>query len=361
MARKKDILLIGTVTGVFALLCLLVWVMPDTEYSMTERRELKKRPEWNLGTVMSGHFMSQFEDYNLDQFPFRDQFRSLKALTLLKADNNGVYVVDGVIGSLDYPLKEEKLSYASGRFQYVYDQYLKEKNCRVYLSVIPDKNYFYAEKNGYPSYDYSQLAKYMTEENAYMIYLDLFPVLEGEDYYRTDTHWKQESLPEVAEKLLNDMGVELSAEYKEVRTDTPFYGVYYGQAALPLAADEMNYLTNEMIEQFRVYDGQNGKNIPVYDEQKLKGKDPYEMFLGGPLSLVTIDNPACKNGRHLILFRDSFASSLAPLLAQGYEKTTLIDIRYLMPAMLGQLVDFADADVLFLYSSMVLNNSETIK
>ena len=89
--------------------------------------------------------------------------------------------------------------------------------------------------------------------------------------------------------------------------------------------------------------------------------DPYELFLGGPLSLVTIENPVNTKGTHRIVFRDSFGSSIAPLLAQGYSKTTLIDIRYIHPMILKNFVDFTNADVLFMYSSMVLNNSETLK
>ena len=40
-----------------------------------------------------------------------------------------------------------------------------------------------------------------------------------------------------------------------------------------------------------VYNYQEDKAMPMYDLDKVKGKDPYEMFLGGPLSLVTIENP----------------------------------------------------------------------
>ena len=99
----------------------------------------------------------------------------------------------------------------------------------------------------------------------------------------------------------------------------------------------------------------------MYDESQMQEDDPYELFIGGPSSLITVDNPACDNNRHLIIFRDSFGSSLGPLLAQGYEKTTLIDIRYIQPAMLKQFVDFEGADVLFIYSTMVLNNADTLK
>ena len=38
-----------------------------------------------------------------------------------------------------------------------------------------------------------------------------------------------------------------------------------------------------------------------------------------------------------------------------------MDIRYLSPAQLGRYLTFTDQDVLFLYSTGVLNNSSTLK
>ena len=52
---------------------------------------------------------------------------------------------------------------------------------------------------------------------------------------------------------------------------------------------------------------------------------------------------------------------LIPLLLTDYAKVTAVDIRYLQPALLDRYVDFAGQDVLFLYSTLVLNNSSTIK
>ena len=68
-----------------------------------------------------------------------------------------------------------------------------------------------------------------------------------------------------------------------------------------------------------------------------------------------------RTDRELVIFRDSFASSLAPLLLEGYSRVTLVDIRYLSPAQLGRYLTFTDQDVLFLYSTGVLNNSSTLK
>ena len=106
---------------------------------------------------------------------------------------------------------------------------------------------------------------------------------------------------------------------------------------------------------------ETNQKTAVYDMEKAAGKDPYEMFLSGSVSLLTIENPSAKTDKELVIFRDSFASSLAPLLIDGYAKITLVDIRYLPSARLGSFVTFDKQDVLLLYSVPVLNNSETIK
>ena len=76
---------------------------------------------------------------------------------------------------------------------------------------------------------------------------------------------------------------------------------------------------------------------------------------------MTIDNSNAGSEKELVVFRDSFGSSLAPLLAEGYKKITLVDIRYIQPGVLKSYIDFSGQDVLFIYSTMVLNNSETLK
>ena len=93
---------------------------------------------------------------------------------------------------------------------------------------------------------------------------------------------------------------------------------------------------------------------------KAAGKDPYELFLSGALPLVTVENPNAENDRELVLFRDSFGSSIAPLLAEGYAKITLVDTRYLRADQLDKFIDFHGQDVLFLYSTLLLNSSSTL-
>lgn len=363
---KTKHILQTVLAGSFVLiLSLCCWIHAPTAFSDSERRELAAFPELSAETLLSGKFMADFEDYTLDQFPLRDSWRTIKSLCAFylfgQCDNNDIYIENGTAVKMEYPLNDSSIDYACEIFTSIYERYIKESNAAVYLSVIPDKNAFLGEQSGHLVMDYDAFYKQMQDGLPFAEYIDIMPLLSADDYYATDTHWKQEAVIDVAQTLADAMGTTLPSDYKAQTLDKPFYGVYYGQAALPLEPDSLSWLTNETMEAMTAYDHQNDREMTLYDMEKAYGKDPYEIFLSGSLSLITIDNPHATTDKELIVFRDSFGSSIAPLLAQGYQKVTLVDIRYLPSAMLDKYLTFDDRDVLFLYSTLVLNNSNTLK
>lgn len=365
MDKKRNKIYVIAFAVLFFGLTLFAWLKPADDFSATERRPLKQFPQLNGQTILSGKFMREFEAYTLDQFPFRDVFRSLKAMTHLyvfgQTDNNDVYTADGYVSKLDYPLSEEAMDNAVRKFQNIYKAYLDGTNAKVYYSIIPDKNAFLADENGYLAYDYEKMYAYFGDKLSNMTYIDITNLLAVEDFYYTDTHWKQENILDVAQTLASAMGVELQAEYEKMTLDTPFYGVYYGQLALPIEPDRLTYLDNELFEDCIIINHENGKEIPMYSMEKATGRDPYEMYLSGSLSVITIENPNATTDKELVIFRDSFGSSLAPLLVEGYAKITIFDARYLNETMIGQFVEFDEQDVLFIHSTSVLNNETAFK
>lgn len=364
MKKYKSVICIAVVLSLFTVIAVSAWLHTPVEFSDSERRKLALFPTLSLSSLSDGSFMTKFESYTQDQFPLRDSFRTLKAITayyaLGKLDNNDIYISDGYAAKLEYPLNTSSLEYATSRFKYVYENYLKDNNTNIYLSIVPDKSYFIAENNGYLSLDYNTLFDTVISEMSYAKYIDITGTLDITDYYKTDTHWRQEKLLDTAAVLASEMGVVLSGNYTEHTLDHPFYGVYYGQSALPLPAETIYYLSNDVLSDCVVINYENETVGGIYDMEKAYGKDPYELFLSGSISLLTIENPNANTDRELIIFRDSFGSSIAPLLVEGYSKITLVDIRYLRTDYLGRFIEFKDQDVLFLYSTLVLNNSETL-
>lgn len=364
----KKIRTIGAAILLALWLCLtlVAWFSPAQSTSEAERRPLAQFPELSTDTVLAGKFMTKFEDYTLDQFPLRDSFRQLKSLfhyyLLGQKDNNGIYLSQGYAAKMEYPLNPDSLDHALSRFQYVYDTYLKETGSQVYTCVVPDKSYYLAQESGVLSMDYATLFQTMAAGMPYATYVDITDTLNYTSYYRTDTHWRQEHLLATAQKLTQAMGVTApqAEDYTQEKLERPFYGVYYGQAALPMDPEDLYILRSDLLEQCIVTNHETGKTAQVYDMEMVNEPDLYEVFLSGPVSLLTVENPNATSDKELIIFRDSFGSAITPLLLQGYRTVTLVDIRYLPTTNVGRFVDFHGQDVLFLYSTLVLNNSETI-
>lgn len=332
------------------------------ETSESERRPLAQFPtEITWESIKDRTSIEEFEDYTVDQFPFREFFRTVKAKFQLNvlglAENNGLAVKDDYIAKIEPEFTDELIDYSLGRLQYVYDKFLKDNGGDKFVAIVPDKNYFLGKEYGYPFPNYEKLKTDVQEKLSGMGFIDLFDVLELEDYYRTDTHWSQDKIGAVADKLLTELGAadRVTGEYKE-NTLYPFYGVYYGQSALQPEPDTITYLTSDILDACTVYDYETGKTSGIYDFEKFNGKDGYDFFLSGTKALLRIDNPNATTDEELIVFRDSFGSSIAPLLAEGYKSVYLVDIRYVVPDMLDRFIDFEGKDVLYLYSALILNS-----
>jgi hypothetical protein len=360
-------LLTPCVVVLWAGLTLWAWLKAPDAYSDAERRTLAQRPQLSAENLGSGDYMSQFDSYTTDQFPFRQWFRQLKAKfqyeILSQKDNNGIYLVDNVAAKLEYPLNHASVDHAISVFDGVYTRYLANSDCQIYQAVVPDKGYYLAAENGYPAMDYDALAHRMVTELPWAHGIDVTDCLTSEDYYRTDTHWRQERLIKAAERLCKAMGTQSPDwdNYAPTPLEAPFYGVYYGQAAIPMEPETIYLMESNTLKACTVYNYETGKTTSVYDLEKTGSRDLYDVYLSGAAALLRIDNPNAATDRELIVFRDSFGSSMIPLLVQGYRTITLVDLRYMNSSMLGQFIEFVDQDVLFLYSTLVLNNSNSLK
>ena len=362
----KKVRIFGLVALLWSALTCAAWFGPAKDFSDTERRKLEQFPKLTVQTVLDGKFMTEFESYTLDQFPLRDSFRKLKALfhynALGQKDNNDIYIVHDYAAKLEYPLNQVSVANAVRKFNTLYKKYLTGSE-KILVSVVPDKGYYLAEANGYPAMDYDALFETVKQGMPWAEFVDITDQLEAGDYYRTDTHWRQERISAVAETLCKALGAD-GFDVKEltpVPVERPFYGVYYGQAALPMNAESLYVMQGDILENCTVYNHETGKTTGIYDWDKLDGRDLYDVYLSGAAALLTIENPNAATDRELVVFRDSFGSSLIPLLLKDYKTVTVVDTRYIAGDFLGKFVDFHGQDVLFLYSALILNDSSTLK
>ena len=353
---KNKVLVISFLSIIYGFFLLNIFVS-DLDISKSERRKLQEFPEVSMNNILNKDFMNEFDDYSVDQFIFRDLFRNIKASysfnVLGMLDNNGYFEKDGVLYNNLYPINKKSIDSFIKKIKILNDNFDLSNN--VYISIIPDKNY-YLDDSKYLRIDYNYL--YNRIKTIPYKFIDLRNVLSIKDYYRTDTHWRQERLEDVVFTINKSMGNDTTFNYKENKY-SPFYGVYYGQAAINIEPDELIYLTNDNLDKVIVEDLEG--NNKLYDIDALEGMDSYDVFVGGATPFVKITNPNSNTDKELILFRDSFGSSIAPLLVENYKSITLVDMRYMNMNLLKEKVEFKNKDILILYSTLIVNDSSTLK
>lgn len=355
MKRKASIATAAVFLAVLFGFSLLHLALPDREVSRSERRRLAQLPPLSSG------FSDKLEEYMLDQFPLREQLRTVNSLVRLyglgQADIHSIYLHGGGAFRMDGPLQEKQVRHAAAVFSAVQEKYFP--SLPAHYVIVPDKNA--KAETGRPRLDTETMRGIVREALPGMTEIDIWDLLSADDYYKTDPHWRQERLLPVAAAICEALGADAPGTFTE-KTLSPFYGAYYGQAALPMAPDTLTYLESADTKAAEVTGPELDGAQPVYRPELLDGTDGYDVFLSGAQAVLTVTSLNVHNGRHLVLFRDSFGSSLAPLLLGSFERITLVDLRYISAARLTDYADLSDAtDVLYLCSTAVWNNGGTLR
>jgi hypothetical protein len=230
------------------------------------------------------------------------------------------------------------------------------ENNNVYLMIIPDKNYYLDDKD-FLNIDYDYL---YDKVGINYKKIDIRDVLTLDDYYYTDTHWRQENLDKVIKVISKDMNFNYENVNYKKNNYSKFYGIYYGES-INSKPDTLTYLTNDIIDNSRVFYLENKELTNVYNPSKLTGMDSYDVYLDGASSFIEITNDNCQFDRELVIFRDSFGSSISPLFINYYKKITIIDNRYISSDYFTNYINFTDQDILIMNSTMIINDSFTLK
>ena len=318
--------------------------------------------------------MSKFDDYAADRFVFRDVFRGIHSYIVfdfyMLTDKSGLY------RSADVGLGEFRATdpvafrQSAQRIKRAADS-LAGYELNIYYGLVPDKSMF--AEFFMPGFDMGLAQTILHDVLGDFSYVSLEEVMQGGHFYKTDLHWDQSQIPAVATHLLMRMDATVQVAPEElanlsfrqvpIHTAGDFFGVYAGQLAMPVTPDSMRYIDFPEVQvrylNDRTLEFEPG---PMYDFERFLGIDPYDFFLRGPQPLIVLENENAPEGRELYLFRDSFGSSLAPLLMSSYARITLIDLRYINLMILDQFVEFVPgSDVLFLYSSQIFNNPSILQ
>ena len=332
-------------------------------YSPVEKRELQTRPEISITKVLDGRFQKKYESYLRDQFPGRDHWVSFQTdmeLFMGKNEIHNVYIGKNHYLLEHYTEKEFDPQQISKNLQALEKFVGKAKqNAEVHVMMVPTKSWVLREKLPAfaPHYKeqkfYDALQQKLEKED---VLISVEPVLdahkEEEIYYRTDHHWTTLGAWYAYEQYTKAVGGDLQRaqgkkKFRCISKD--FYGTTYAKINYARQADKIEIY--EPADKLRVvYNMGEKKTKTLYDVSFLKTADQYSVFTGGNQAVLEITG-GIKNGKTLLLIKDSFANSILPFLAEDYEKLVVVDLRQLNVSGDRLLEMFSPTDILILYNS----------
>lgn len=332
-------------------------------YSPVEKRELQTRPEISITKVLDGRFQKKYESYLRDQFPGRDHWVSFQTdmeLFMGKNEIHNVYIGKNHYLLEHYTEKEFDPQQISKNLQALEKFVGKSKqNADVHVMMVPTKSWILREKLPAfaPHYKeqkfYDALQQKLEKED---VLISVEPVLdahkEEEIYYRTDHHWTTLGAWYAYEQYTKAVGGDLQRaqgkkKFRCISKD--FYGTTYAKINYARQADKIEIY--EPADKLRVvYNMGEKKTKTLYDFSFLKTADQYSVFTGGNQAVLEITG-GIKNGKTLLLIKDSFANSILPFLAEDYEKLVVVDLRQLNVSGDRLLEMFSPTDILILYNS----------
>ena len=283
-------------------------------------------------------------------------FRNLDT-TLVSPLDNGFMNIDSKYMEAEEPYNEKSAQRFADKFRDLRETYFADN--KVYYATVPEKSYYAKDKTTH-FLNHDSVAAFLSEAFYDWTAIDIASELTLDDYYTTDRHWKQENLFGVMSAIGEKMDFTVNKDaYSPVKFEN--YKGDYAKVITDIPAETLTYLVSDVTKNASVDNFQNQKVKTVYDEAKLTSKIPYDVFLSGATPLTVITNPSAKETRELVIFRDSFGSSIAPLFIEAYSKITLVDLRYMQSSLLPEFVNFENAEVLVLISDKIVNNSVILK
>lgn len=332
----------------------------DTSFSQAENRWLAQVPELSWERVKSGAFTKDVETYLSDQFVNKRFWTSIKASAekaVLRKDNNGVYFgKDGYLfEKFQTPTVQLDANSAS------LTRFLQNnKDANVYGLLAPTSVEIYPEK--LPKFaptdsETAAIDRVEKQVEGDIRWIDATSALQAAKdepiYFRTDHHWTTHGAYVAYRAVLEQMGM---TPYKKedftIRTvSNSFKGTYDAKANDPSIPTEPIDVFEPKFQVAYDVDIDDGRSEmdSLYAWEFLKKRDQYSVFLGGNHRAVNIRSTV-KNGRKLVLIKDSYAHSLVPFLANHFEEIYMVDLRYDHRNMTQVMKEKGINEILFVYN-----------
>lgn len=355
----------------FLIFGMTVWsfILPAKSFSENENRFLAQMPVLSKESLLDGTYAKEYETFITDQFPLRDAWISLKTASeraMLKQESNGVYfakddyLIETHAGS---EVDQEQLKTNTDRLiTFIKKTAQRLGNEHVRVMLVPTANTILTNKlppfaSGFDQLGYLQEIQGMLEKNHMKdTFVDISNTLQihnqEEIFYRTDHHWTALGAYYAYEEWMKSRKLEAIKleSYHPLEVTSQFYGTIYSKVNTKVKPDSIVIYEPNEEKKYQVnYNMGERKTDTLYEMEQLEGKDKYAVFLGGNNAVVTIRSEN-KNGKKLLIIKDSYAHCFTPFVIDHYQETEMIDLRYFNMLVSDYIDKGGFDDVLFLYN-----------
>ena len=334
---------------------------PSKMFSESENRNLELVPSFAIRHLLSGKFTANFEKYISDQFMQRDVWIGIKSAAdrmMGKKESNGVYLgKDGYLLQKFSPTPIRKLEDKADALNRVAEAV---PGIRTYVMLVPTALSVLTDKlpdNVSGNLELEEREHVRQRLDKDIRYVDVYPVLHAKRsepiFYKTDHHWTTKGAFYAYQELSRHMGFSPNEEsrFSITRVTDSFYGSLFSKSGFRhVKPDSMDLYLPKFPDKYAVkFPDKSRTANSLYERDYLRKKDKYALFMGGNHSLVTIKT-GIRDGRKLLVIKDSYANSLIPFLTSHFSEIYVVDPRYYE----GNLRNLANAhkiqDVLVLYN-----------
>lgn len=352
--------------------------MKKETVSIMENRKLAAFPKYSDSVLWSGKYFKDIEAFYADNFPLRDKWIGFsndvrskfgfesseikiydpvntteaneKADTLKETINDGPLKDDGAIGEVKkrvFVFKNRAFEMFGGGPQMgkAYADVINSFNragvpkLQVYNLIIPvalefelTEKYAKLQKPNRPAIEnvYNHLDSNIKKVWA----IDEIRKHRGEYiYFNTDHHWTSLGAYYAYRAFCATAGLTpVSLDTVAFKTKASFLGSLYRLTRDPKLQsnpDSVRYYLFK--DSMNFYIGASGK-LGYWGKSKMygegaKGPNSYSVFLQGDLPVVKMETQH-KNGRKILMVKESYGNAFAPFLINNFEKVIVVDQRY---------------------------------
>ena len=356
--RTKDALVVSVSLGLLLTAGVLALCLPWGDFSETERRYRAQAP--SAPELTRWRTDQETESYLSDRVPLRELLVETDALAQTVSGRRTQLAAWPAAGALlEPPVRGEPAALKRRAAQL--QKLAEQAGAPWYLLVPPTHgSLLRGRMNPLLSALYARedsLMETLAETGHAVALTEAFTALEA-PYYRTDHHWTLEGARAAYEAFCAAAGREAAPEtafrterYPGFRgTTASRSGIFLGGADTLCCAEPREPVTLTVPDSGETYDH-------LIFPENAESWDGYAVYLNGNHGLLRVENPAAPEGR-LMVFRDSFASCLIPLLSASWRVVTAVDARYYSGSFSEALAEEKTDAVLFCYSlDSVMNDT----